>query len=148
MSSMAEPGPGVHPAASPGRAAPHLCVHSFIHSELCDLLQERSWGPWLCPAGSLGDAFGCSPVTGHWWDVALSTLNFSTIGSVYSGGRYSFPDLPVIVLHPSVSLKVFLGPYSWVHIPREAASSIERVTAFTKRTHSVSLTLLHSLSIL
>lgn len=127
---------------------PLVCSQLYSLRALWPYQGEEPWGPRLCPPSSLGNAFGCSPVTGHWWDVALSTLNFSAIGFLYSGGRYSFPDLPVIVLHPSVSLKAFLGPYSWVHIPREAASSIKWVTAFTKRIHSVSLTLLHSLSIL
>lgn len=138
-SSMAEAGPGVHPAASSGRATSPLCC-----SQPCSLRAlwpyqgEEPRAPWLCPPSSPGNAFGCSHslgTDGMWlcplW-TSLPTLNFSAL---CSDGRYNFPDLPVIVLHPPISLKIFLAPYSWLHIPREAAISMERFTVFTKRIH-------------
>lgn len=140
MSSMADAAPEVHPTASSG-GSPQLptCAVPCLYSlrALWPYQGEEPGAPWLCPPSSLGNDFGCSPLTGHWWDVALSTLNFCTIGSPNSDWRYSFPDLAAIVLHLPVSLKPFLGAYSWVHIPQEAAISMKRVTVSTKRIHPV-----------
>lgn len=122
-----------------GELLPTWAVHSFNHSKLRDLTKDRSLGSrgfvlpvllvmFLAAAHSLS-------TDGMWlW----STLNFSPGGSLYSDGRYSFPGLAVVVLHPPV-------------FPKNIPGSIflEKLLFLEKEfTLFVSLTLLHSLSIL
>lgn len=48
-----------------GELLPTCAVHSLVHSELCDLLQERSLGSHAFVLPVLGNALGCSPLTGY-----------------------------------------------------------------------------------